>query len=188
MTETPGPRRTRLPASPFISPARPLAALAQEQLAAIFGKRGFANADILANWRAIAGDHLARSSQPEKLVWPPRRPLEEEEDARTPTQGAVLHLRVEGPAAIEIQHMAPQIIERINQFFGFAAVARLRILQAPLRSGPARAGGAAQPEPARAGEKQADGERTAEARAMKGIADPQLASALARLGAARKSR
>ena len=52
-------------------------------------------------------------------------------------KGATLVLRVEGPAALEVQHQAPQIIERINSYFGYRAIEDIRILQAPLeRSGP----------------------------------------------------
>ena len=44
-----------------------------------------------------------------------------------------LVLRVEGPAAIEIQHLADVICERVNRFLGWRAVARLALRQAPLR-------------------------------------------------------
>jgi hypothetical protein len=42
-------------------------------------------------------------------------------------------LRVEGPAAIEIQHLAPLVLERVNRFFGWQVVGQLRLRQAPLR-------------------------------------------------------
>ena len=34
--------------------------------------------------------------------------------------------------ALEVQHMAPQIIERINAHFGAGTLARLQIVQGPL--------------------------------------------------------
>ena len=42
-------------------------------------------------------------------------------------------LRVEGPAAIEVQHQAGLVIERVNRFFGWQAEDRLAFRQAPLR-------------------------------------------------------
>ena len=49
-----------------------------------------------------------------------------------PTEPATLVLRVEGPSAIEIQHMSSVILERVNRFFGWQAVGRLALRQAPL--------------------------------------------------------
>jgi hypothetical protein len=47
--------------------------------------------------------------------------------------GATLVLRVEGPRSLEVQHIAPQLLERINTYFGYSAVAELRIIQGPVR-------------------------------------------------------
>ena len=48
-------------------------------------------------------------------------------------------LRVEGPRAIEVQHRSDQILERVNTYFGYRAVAELRIVQAPVaRKAPRR--------------------------------------------------
>ncbi len=56
-----------------------------------------------------------------------------------------LVLRVEGPAAIEIQHLSGVICERVNRFLGWRAVARLALRQAPLRRGERKAPRAADP-------------------------------------------
>ena len=54
-------------------------------------------------------------------------------DATTETaEPATLVLRVEGPAAIEIQHLSNVILERVNRFFGWQAVGRIALRQAPL--------------------------------------------------------
>ena len=42
-------------------------------------------------------------------------------------------VRVEGPRAIELQHMAQQVMERVNIYFGYRAVAELRLVQGPVR-------------------------------------------------------
>jgi len=45
--------------------------------------------------------------------------------ARDDQDGAVLEIRVEGAAALELQHSEPRVIERINAHFGYAAIRRL---------------------------------------------------------------
>ena len=45
---------------------------------------------------------------------------------------ATLVLRVEGPVALEIQHLSGVIIEKVNRYFGWRAVGRIQIRQAPL--------------------------------------------------------
>jgi hypothetical protein len=82
---------------------------------------------LQARWRDIVGAELAQRTEPTKLVKP-----------RT-GGGASLELRVDGPAAAIIQHRAPDILDRVNLFLGAGAVARLRIVQGPMR-GAARRG------------------------------------------------
>ena len=61
---------------------------------------------------------------------------------------ATLVLRVEGPVALEIQHLSGVIIEKVNRFFGWRAVGRIQIRQAPLRAARARRCPSAAPDPA----------------------------------------
>src|SRR5207244_2261633 len=68
---------------------------------------------------------IADHSEPEKIQWP--RP-----SASDAPEPGVLVLRVEGPAAIEIQHLSGVVLERVNRFFGWRAVGALRLRQAPL--------------------------------------------------------
>jgi hypothetical protein len=86
-------------------------------------------------------------------------------------------LRVEGPAALEIQHQAEIILARVNQFFGWQAVGALRLRQAPLARRAAR--GRTRAPDADVVARFADG--------LSGIKDEKLRTALARLGAAMKS-
>ncbi len=91
-------------------------------------KRGFAAADILLHWDQIVGTHLAQYSCPEKLNY-----------SRKNNLNAVLKLRVAPGHAPEIIHLEPQIIEKINAFFGYRAVGRLLLVQAPItRAAPGR--------------------------------------------------
>jgi hypothetical protein len=89
----------------------PVAAAAARVAAPILKKRGLAEARIVTDWRAIVGDAVAERSAPE---------------------GGTLRLRVAGAWALEFQHMAPGLIARINGYFGYAAVARIQFIQAPL--------------------------------------------------------
>ncbi|MGH6832491.1 MAG: hypothetical protein ACRECM_05640, partial [Methyloceanibacter sp.] len=83
----------------------------------------------------------------DRVVWPRRR----EDGQETSPQrghrgeGAVLVLRVEGPRAIEVQHRSGQILERVNSYFGYRAVAEMRILQAPVMRKASRAPASAPP-------------------------------------------
>jgi hypothetical protein len=88
----------------------------------------------------------------------------------------VLKLRAASTAALELQHRAPLLIERINLFFGRLVVTRLALVQGPLPldSPPSRAG--LRP-------LAADGTELVRG-GLSGIADPQLREALARLGRA----
>ena len=96
-------------------------------------------------------------------------------DADAP-EPATLVLRVEGPVAIEIQHLSGVIVERVNRFFGWRAISRIALRQAPLmfrdEARPVAAPSA---------------ERTAAiAATLTDVADADLRQALARLGAAIK--
>lgn len=109
----------------------------------------------------IAGPLLAEVSIPEKLI-------------RDRTgENAVLVIRVSPAVALQFQHDEPQILERINSFFGFNAVSRLRLRQAPLPPRPVRP---SPPPPL------AEAEKAAVADRVSPIIDAELRERLARLG------
>ncbi len=94
----------------------------------VFARRGFADGAILKDWALIAGEHLAAHSQPEKIAYPAGAGA-----------GGTLHLRIaSGSMATELQHLEPLLIERVNGYFGFKAVERLKITQGPLPESAAR--------------------------------------------------
>jgi hypothetical protein len=149
-------------------PARPLAEVLRKTLTDAFAKQGFASIELVTRWPDIVGAEIAAHSQPEKIQWP-RSPQGGDE----PEPGTLL-LRVEGPTAIEIQHLSGVILQRVNQFFGWQAVGSLRLRQAPLAHASERRRPAA-PDPA----------TTARlAAGLTEIKDENLRGALARLGAA----
>jgi hypothetical protein len=140
---------------------RPLAATLPRITGAALGKRGFALAALLAEWEAIVGPALAASAAPLRLV--------KSRDA----DSAVLEVRVESAAAVELQHNEPVVIERINAHFGYKAVHRLR-----LRHGTVGAPPRAVPAIRRIGV----AEERALSRQLEGVGDDSLRDALAGLG------
>jgi len=156
-------------ARPGYISAKPLAALLGRTIDEAFARQGFASRQLVTRWAEIAGSEIAEHSQPMKIQW--QRPVEGQ-----PQEPATLVLRVEGPMALEIQHSSDVIIERVNRFFGWAAIGRLALRQAPLDR--------PEPKPRRQPPDPAEVERVAAT--LGPIADEALRDALARLGAAIK--
>ena len=132
-------------------------------------RRGFAEAKLLAEWPTIVGQALAARCHPVRLSQGADR------------SGGILLLHVAGGAALELQHSEPQILERINGFFGYPAVSRLRLIQAPLPRPVTR------PE-AQAERSVSDAEEIEIAQAVRDIRDPDLRAALQGLGRTLKGR
>jgi hypothetical protein len=128
--------------------------------APIVAKRGGgALVRLKSEWAAIVGADWAAVAWPSALG-----------------RDGVLRLRAASTAALELQHRAPLLIERINCFFGRSVVTRLALVQGPL---PLDSPSSEPPILTRAaGETAALDERLSE------IADPQLRAALDRLGRA----
>jgi len=147
---------------------RPLSELLSATLGEAFRAQGFASTEIISRWPDIVGAEIAAHSEPLKITWPRAN---REETA----EPATLVLRVEGPAALEIQHLSAVILERVNRFFGWQAIGRLAIRQAPLR----RRG---QPAVARSD----TGAAARIAETLPDVTDENLRQALGRLGAAIK--
>ena len=76
-----------------------------------FRKRSPAGAQLMADWPDVVGPALASVTQPLRL------------SAGTLTLGCA------GPVAMELQHLAPELIGRINAHLGRLAVERLRFVQ-----------------------------------------------------------
>ncbi|QUS38396.1 DUF721 domain-containing protein [Tardiphaga alba] len=105
--------------------AKPLSALLGGVFADAYKKQGFASRELVTRWAEIAGQRVAHFSEPLKIQWP--RPVDGQ-----PQEPATLILRVEGPMALEIQHMSDTILEQVNRFFGWNAVGKIALRQAPL--------------------------------------------------------
>lgn len=123
--------RSQRPASrgPVKKPRlRPLADLVGQCIAPVLAAKGFASTDIIVAWPEIVGERLAAFCEPVKMQFP-RRPAGAPDDAPEP---ATLIVRVEGAFALELQHLAPLIVERVNAHYGWRCVGRLSFRQGPL--------------------------------------------------------
>lgn len=83
---------------------------------AAFRRFGFVESSIVARWSEIVGETYARHSAPDALKWPTGK-----------RAGATLSIVCESAFAPTLSHVEPQIVERVNRFFGYAAVARIAI-------------------------------------------------------------
>lgn len=165
--KTPKTERRKPETGPRRAGLRALAVSLPRVTKKLFGKRGFAEGGLAADWPEIVGTELAQRCRPGKLTF--ARGAER--------RNGTLTLRVEAPFATEVQHMAPQIMERINGYFGYGAIARLRLQQVPYRPGSKPE----QPGPAPASGAETSPELAAR---LEAVEDPELRAALGRLGRA----
>ena len=85
------------------------------------GRHGLAEGGLVTDWAAVVGSTIAERSLPLRLSF-----------AGGERREGTLHVRVSGALALELQHLEPLVLERINGYFGYRAVGRLRIHQGPV--------------------------------------------------------
>lgn len=90
-------------------------------LGPVLRRQGFAISEILTRWPQLVGTALAQQTAPERLQFPPGR-----------NGDAVLHVRVAPGFGPDVQMLAPLMIERLNQYYGYKAIGRLALHQGPL--------------------------------------------------------
>ena len=149
------------------------AVTARKRLSEAAAGHGFAEPEVLLRWAEVVGQRLAHLCQPVKVTYPRGQGL-----------GATLVVRAPGARAPEVEHIGPQIVERVNRFYGYRAVGRVKVTQT---TGPAP-GFAESPAPFAAREDTAPAtpEPGAEARAARltgDIRNEALRQALTRMGA-----
>jgi len=123
MTERPATPKTKSRAKeaverPRIGGPRRIADLMPQIGAAAFRKFGFVQSSIVTRWAEIVGAHYAEISAPNSIRFPVGKKA-----------GGTLQLMVMSGHAPMIQHVLPDIIERVNRFFGYAAVAKVAMKQ-----------------------------------------------------------
>lgn len=159
--DKPGTKRKRPspPEAPRARRARAVSELLPSVGGPAFRRFGFVQSSIVSRWREIVGDRYAGVTAPESIRFPPGK-----------KSAGVLTLVVEGAHAPMLQHVVPVIIERVNRFFGYAAVARVNFRQGIVRVAAAKARGLPvaeeRPLPSEVGE------------SLRQIADPELRACL----------
>jgi hypothetical protein len=94
----------------------------------VLSRRAGINTALLGSWDEIVGEDFADCSRPEKIAWARRGQYGEENRY----QPGVLTIACEGSRALFLTHAQGELIQRINSFFGFAAVNQIRIVQKPV--------------------------------------------------------
>jgi hypothetical protein len=163
---TPKPATKRVkgrtdPDAPRENRSRAVAELLPAIGGAAFRRFGFVQSSIVSRWPEIVGAKLAGASIPESIRFPVGK-----------KQDGVLTLTVRGAHAPMMQHIAPEIIERVNRFFGYAAIVKIAIRQGEVAAPvPRKAPPSLRPVPVDLG------------MSLKGIADPELRAVLESLAA-----
>jgi hypothetical protein len=99
-----------------------IALVAERVTRPVFGRHGFAGGALLVDWPAIVGSAVAAHTMPVRIKFPPKE-----------RSNGVLEIKVASSAfSTELQHLEPLIIERVNGYFGWQAVTRLRLKHGPL--------------------------------------------------------
>ncbi|HUQ13754.1 MAG TPA: DciA family protein [Novosphingobium sp.] len=105
--------------------ARPIAELMPEIGRTAFRKFGFVQSSVVSRWPEIVGARHARTCAPESIRFPPGE-----------KRDGILQLVVAPAHAPLIQHVIPEIIDRVNRFFGYSAVARVKLRQGEVKPPP----------------------------------------------------
>ncbi len=109
--------------------AKPLDELMLAVIDEALAARGLGETSLIADWPAIVGAVIARYARPLQLQWPPRPA---KRDPESPVAPATLVLRVDGAFALEAQHSAAIIVDRVNAHLGWRCVDRVAFRQGPL--------------------------------------------------------
>lgn len=97
---------------------RPVGELIPALTRRALGRYGFGQVNLITDWENIVGHNLAQFCRPLKIIFP-----------RGKRMAGTLHIQVMGPMALELQHMQPMLIDRINAYFGYGAIAAIRLKQ-----------------------------------------------------------
>jgi hypothetical protein len=92
----------------------------------LMAKRANVDLSLALAWQQVAGEKLSGRTQPLHIQWPQR--LSPDDQFKPGT----LVVAAEGSVALDLQYSSSELVERINRFFGYPAVAKIRIEQKPV--------------------------------------------------------
>jgi len=114
--------KPRIYERPRGGPAKPIADLMPQIGRAAFRRFGFVQSSVVTRWPEIVGERHAQVCMPEAIRFPPGEKSE-----------GILQLVVLPAHAPLIQHVIPEIMERVNRFFGYKAVSRVKLRQGAVK-------------------------------------------------------
>jgi hypothetical protein len=108
---------------PRVGAARAISDLMPDIGRAAFRKFGFIQSSVVTRWAEIVGKRHATITAPELIRFPQGK-----------RSGGTLHLVVASGHGPMVQHIVPEIIERVNRFFGYDAVSRVTLRQGEVKA------------------------------------------------------
>ncbi|KQQ91176.1 DciA family protein [Aureimonas sp. Leaf324] len=106
--------------------ARPIGDLVSQLVEPVVARKAGMSLDLIGAWPEIVGPRLEEGCRPEKLVWPKGYG----DETALP---ATLVIACEGAFALRLQHEVETILSRVNDYFGYRAVDRIKIVQRAVR-------------------------------------------------------
>ena len=103
-------------------PAKPISELMPQIGRTAFRRFGFVQSSVVTRWPEIVGETHAKVCAPEAIRFPPGD-----------KENGILQLVVMPAHAPLIQHVIPEILERVNRFFGYQAVTKAKIRQGAVK-------------------------------------------------------
>ena len=82
----------------------------------VFKNRGLLEGKIITHWSQIVGDQISKIALAEKITFP-----------KGQRSDGTLHMVVTSSGALLIQYAQDLILERVNTFFGYKALTKLRL-------------------------------------------------------------
>jgi len=97
-----------------------------------YARHGAVWAGLLADWPGIVGAPLCDICVLEKISWLRHSANHKDDEAplsKHQKLGGTLVIKVAYGHSLEVQHTIPLIIDRINAYYGYAAIAQIKIIQ-----------------------------------------------------------
>lgn len=110
-----------------LKPARQVSELIGTIMAPVLSRRSGMTLDLLAAWPDLVGEDYSDFTRPEKINWPNRAHQDD------PFKPGILIVACDGARALFFMHELSRICARVNVFFGFEAIEKIKIVQKPVQ-------------------------------------------------------